>query len=144
MTRRTLGLLLLAVACKEAPISGSPDAGQSSLAGKWQGVQSVDPNGQGNLARLELEGAPGGQVRGALDVSYGMDANDLATIGFLSGPAQGGTFIRATSFLADGGLEPRLTMTVTASQSLNHIDWVEQQQTLDGGPLPVYYRLDRQ
>jgi hypothetical protein len=143
MTRRILGLLVLAVACKEAPIGGSPDAGQSSLAGKWQGVQSVDPNGPGALARMELENAPRGQVRGVLNVSFDMDASDLGTIGQVAGPAQGGTFARGPP-LPDGGLQAKYTMTVTASQSLNHIDIVEQQQTLDGGPLPVYYRMDRQ
>jgi hypothetical protein len=143
MTRRAFGLLLLAVACKEAPISGSPDAGQSSLAGKWQGVSSVDPNGQGALARMELENAPGGQVRGVLNVSFDMDASDLGTIGSVAGPAQGGTFARGPP-LPDGGLQTKYLMTVTASPSLNHIDIVEQQKTLDGGPLPVYYRMDRQ
>ena len=63
--------------------------------------------------------------------------------GHLSGPAQGGTFTRG-HFLPDGGIQPQITMTVSASQSLNHIDIVEQETTLDGGPLPVYYRFDRQ
>lgn len=142
MTRRVVGLLLLAVACKEAPIGGSPDAGQSSLAGTWQGVQSAEPNGDGNLARMELENAPGGQVRGALQVSYGMDANDLGTIGRMAGPAQGGAFVRGP-LLPDGGFEARYMMTVTASQSLNHLEMVEQHQVPNGGPFPVYYRLDR-
>ena len=143
MTKRVLWILLFAAGCKEAPIGPSPDAGQSSIAGTWQGVQSVESNGQGNLARMELENALGGQVRGVLQVSYEMDANDLGTIGRLAGPAQGGTFARGP-LLPDGGFERRYTMTVFASPSLNHIDIVEQQQTLDGGPLPVYYRMDRQ
>jgi hypothetical protein len=92
---------------------------------------------------MELETAPGGLVRGALHVSYGMDANDLGTIGIVGGPAQGGTFARGTP-LPDGGVQAQYTMTVTASSSFDHIDMVEQQTTLDGGPLPVYYRLDRQ
>ena len=87
MTRRILYLLLLAVGCKEAPVNPSSAAGQSSLAGTWQGVQSVQPNGQGSFARLELENAPGGRVIGVLQVSYGMDANDLGTIGTVAGPA---------------------------------------------------------
>ena len=94
MTRYALWLLVLAVACKEAPVNPSRDAGQSSLAGKWQGVSSVAPNGQGALARMELENAPGGQVRGVLNVSFDMDASDLGTIGVVAGPAQGGTFAR--------------------------------------------------
>ncbi len=92
---------------------------------------------------MELENAPGGRVIGVLQVSYGMDANDLGTIGTVAGPALGGAFARGP-LLPDGGFETRYTMTVTASPSLNHIDMVEQQQTLDGGPLPVYYRMDRQ
>jgi len=143
MTRGVFGLLLLAVACKEAPVSGSHDARQSSLAGRWQGVQSVDPNGQGALVRMELENAPGGQVKGVLNASFDMDASDLGTIGLVAGPAQGGTFARGPP-LPDGGMQTKYTMTVTASSSLNHIDIVEQQQTLDGGPLPIYYRMDRQ
>ncbi len=143
MTRCTIGLLLLAVACKEAPITGSNDARQSSLAGIWQGVQSVDPNGPGALARMELENAPGGQVRGVLDVSFDMDASDLGTIGLVAGPAQGGNFSRGP-LLPDGGFETRYTMTVTASQSFNHLEIVEQHKDLDGGTLPVYYRMDRQ
>jgi hypothetical protein len=143
MARRLFGLLLLAVACKEAPVSGSHDAGQSSLAGKWQGVSSVDPNGQGALAKMELENAPGGQVRGVLNVSFDMDASGLGTIGLVAGPAQGGTFARGPP-LPDGGFQTKYMMTVTASSSLNHIDIVEQVQTLDGGPLPIYYRMDRQ
>jgi hypothetical protein len=144
MTKRVLWILLLAAGCKEAPpIGPSPDAGHSSLAGKWEGVQSIEPNGQGNLARMELENASGGQVRGVLQVSYEMDANDLGTIGRLAGPAQGGTFARGP-YRPDGGFETQYTMTVTASPSLNHIDMVEQHQVPDGGPFPVYYRMDRQ
>ena len=143
MTRRVFGLLLLAVACKETPTGGSPDAAQTSLAGTWLGVQSTEPNADGDLARMVLENAPGGQVRGALQVSYGMDAHDLGTIGRLAGPAQGGAFTHGP-LLPDGGFEARYAVTVTASQSLNHIDMVEQYQLLDAGTYPVYYRFDRQ
>jgi hypothetical protein len=147
MTRPLLSLvvLLLVAGCKEAPVNQqSSSAGQSTLAGTWQGVQSLDPNGgQGSFARMYLDDAPGGRVTGALQVSYGMDAADLGTIGHLSGPAQGGTFARG-HFLPDGGIQTQITMRVTATQSLNHIDMVEQQVTLDGGSLPVYYRFDRQ
>ena len=82
-------------------------------------------------------------MRGVLSVSFDMDASDLGTIGFVAGPAQGGTFARGPP-LPDGGLQTKYLMTVTASPSLNHIDIVEQVQTLDGGPLPIYYRMDRQ
>lgn len=144
MTRCVFGLLLLAFACKEAPIGGPPDAGNAAtLAGSWQGVQSVELNGQGNLARMELENAPGGQVRGALQVSYEMDAADLGTIGRVAGPAKGGTFSRGP-LIPDGGFETAYTLSVTASPSLNHIDMVEQHTDLDGGKFPVYYRMDRQ
>ncbi len=143
MTRQLLTFLIFTVGCKEAPVNQSSDAGQSSLAGAWQGIQSALPNGQGNLAQMELQNAPGGRVTGALRVSYGMDANDLGVIGFVAGPALGGTFARGL-LLPDGGIQTQITMAVTASPSLNHIDMVEQQATLDGGPLPVYYRLDRQ
>lgn len=142
MTRRAFGFLLLAVACKEAPIGGSPDAGNSSLAGTWQGVQSIEPNGQGNLAKMVLENAPGGQVRGVLQVSE-TGPNDLGTIGHLAGPAQGGTFSRGP-LLPDGGFATQYTLSIAASPSLNHIDGVEQHSDLDGGTFPVYYRLDRQ
>ncbi|MGZ6077016.1 MAG: hypothetical protein ACXWK6_04340 [Myxococcaceae bacterium] len=143
MTRRALCFLFLAVGCKEAPVNRSSDARQSTLAGKWQGVSSVDRNGPGALARMELENAPGRQVRGVLNVSFDMDASDLGTIGQVAGPAQGGTFARGPP-LPDGGFQTRYTMTVTASPSMNHIDIVEQQATLDGGPLPIYYRMERQ
>jgi hypothetical protein len=92
---------------------------------------------------MELEDAPGGQVKGVLNASFDMDGGDIGTIGLVAGPAKGGTFARGP-LLPDGGMQPKYTMTVTASQSLNHIDMLEQQATLDGGPLPVYYRFDRQ
>ena len=144
MNGRVFGLLLLAVACKETPTrEGSPDAGShSSLAGTWVGVQSVAASGPGNLAKLRLDTAPGGQVSGVLQVSEG-DANDFGTIGTLAGPAQGGNFSRGP-LLPDGGVEARYTATVAPSSSLNHIDMVEQHKDLDGNPLPVYYRFDRQ
>src|SRR5262249_39048887 len=113
MTRRAFGFLLLAVACKEAPIGGSPDARNSSLAGTWQGVQSIEPNGQGNLAKMVLENAPGGQVRGVLQVSE-TGPNDLGTIGHLAGPAQGGTFSRGP-LLPDGGFATQYTLSIAAS-----------------------------
>jgi hypothetical protein len=72
-----------------------------------------------------------------------MDANDLGTIGRVAGPAQGGTVAHGP-LLPDGGFEARYMMTVTASQSLNHLEMVEQHQVPDGGPFPVYYRFDRQ
>ena len=81
-------------------------------------------------------------MRGVLNVSFDMDASDLGTIGVVAGPAQGGTFARGPP-LPDGGLQTKYLMTVTASRLLNHIDIVEQVQTLDGGPLPIYYRMDR-
>ena len=144
MKGRVFGLLLLAVACKETPTGGgSPDAGgHFSLAGTWVGVQSVDPNGPGNLAKLQLDTAPGGQVSGVLQISEG-DANDLGSIGTLSGPAQGGNFSRGP-LLSDGGVEARYVLTVTPSSSLNHVDMVEQHKDLDGGSFPVYYRFVRQ
>lgn len=106
------------------------------------GVQSVDPDGPGNLAKLQLDTAPGGQVSGVLQISEG-DANDLGSIGTLSGPAQGGNFSRGP-LLSDGGVEARYVLTVTPSSSLNHVDMVEQHKGLDGGSFPVYYRFDRQ
>jgi hypothetical protein len=144
MNGRVFGLLLLAVACKETPTGGgSPDAGsRSSLAGTWVGVQSVDPNGPGNLAKLQLDTAPSGQVSGLLQISEG-DANDLGSIGTLAGPGQGGNFSRGP-LLPDGGVEARYVLTVTPSSSLNHVDMVEQHKDLDGGSFPVYYRFDRQ
>lgn len=143
MNGRVFGLLLLAVACKEIPTgAGSPDAGHSSLAGTWVGVQSVEPNGPGNLAKLQLDTAPGGQVSGVLQISE-TDANDLGSIGTLAGPAQGGNFSRGP-LLSDGGVEARYVVTVTPSSSLNHVDMVEQHKDLDGGSFPVYYRMDRQ
>ena len=144
MNRRVFGLLLLAAACKKTPTGGgSPDAGgRSSLAGTWVGVQSVDPNGPGNLAKLQLDTAPGGRVSGVLQISE-TDANDLGTIGTLAGPAQGGNFSRGP-LLPDGGVEARYVLTVTPSSSLNHVDMVEQHKDLDGGSFPVYYRFDRQ
>jgi hypothetical protein len=81
-------------------------------------------------------------VSGVLQISEG-DANDFGTIGTLAGPAQGGNFSRGP-LLPDGGVEARYTATVTPSSSLNHIDMVEQHKALDGNPLPVYYRFDRQ
>ena len=144
MNGRVLGLLLLAVACKETPTGGGgPDAGShSSLAGTWVGIQSVDPNGPGNLTKLQLDTGPSGQVSGVLQVSEG-DANDLGSIGTLAGPATGGNFSRGP-LLSDGGVEARYQLTVTPSPSLNHIDMVEQHSDLDGGTFPVHYRLDRQ
>jgi hypothetical protein len=106
------------------------------------GVQSVQPNGSGNLAKLQLDAAPGGQVSGLLQVSEG-DANDFGNIGTLAGPAQGGNFSRGP-LLPDGGVEARYPLTVTPSSSLNHMDIVEQHKDLEGKPLPVYYRFDRQ
>jgi hypothetical protein len=142
MTRRVFGLLLLVLACKQAPLAGAPHAGPSSLAGTWQGVQSTERNGDGNLVKMDLENAPGGQVTGVLQASYGMDANDLGAIGRVAGPATGGAFTRGPR-LPDGGFEARFTMMVTASPSLNHIDAVEQFPLLDAGTFPVYYRSDR-
>jgi hypothetical protein len=144
MNGRAFGLLLLAVACKETPTGGGShdSGGHSSLAGTWAGVQSVDPNGPGNLAKLQLDPAPGGRISGVLQISEG-DANDLGSIGTLAGPAQGGNFSRGP-LLSDGRVEARYVLTVTPSPSLNHIDMVEQHRDLNGGTFPVYYRMDRQ
>ena len=81
MIGRVFGLLLLTVACKETPTGGgSPDVGgRSSLAGTWAGVQSVNPNGPGNLAKLQLDTAPGGQVSGVLHISRGMPTTSAAS-----------------------------------------------------------------
>lgn len=64
-------------------------------------------------------------------------------VGALYGFRDGGTlYLRNTAkLLADGGLEggTQFIGTITGS----HLEGVDQRTTLDGGPLPIYLKLDR-
>jgi hypothetical protein len=144
MKKASVLAVFIAFGCKETPVGPGPssDSGQPGGVVAWQGTQSSQQGGPGNAARIEFEQS-NGELKGMLYVAYGADAADLGPVGFLSGPAQGGAFVRASGFLPDGGARTKYPMTVTFT-SANHMEVVEQIPDIDSGTMSVYYRMDRQ
>jgi hypothetical protein len=141
-----VGALVLS-ACKgsEHPggNGGNPPPSSDTIAGVWSGSEGPLQNNLTPTARLEII-EDGGVVYAVWYSSnvFGPDGGSWP-VGALYGFRDGGTlYLRNTGKkLPDGGLEGGTPFTATITGS--HLEGVDQRTTRDGGPLPIYLKVDR-
>jgi hypothetical protein len=145
--RLILGVLLL-LACKGGGDNGGggnnpPPQGAATLTGVWTGLEGPLQSALTPTARLELI-EDGGYVTG---VWYSSDVFPDAgswPVGAFTGTRDGGfVFLRDVQrHLPDGGLADGYVLTGTFTPP-NHFEGAEIRTKRDGGPLPIYFKVDR-
>ena len=136
-----LGLVL--VGCKAADNTGGTPKQGDTVTGVWTGMEGPNLNRLTPTARLELT-EDAGSVTGVLYSSNVFPDGGTWPVGAFTGTRDGGSlFLRDVSIpLPDGGLREGFIFTGTFTPP-NHIEGVEVRAKMDGGPLPVHYKLDR-
>jgi hypothetical protein len=138
---------LVSIGCKGAEHpggnGGNPPPPSSSVAGVWTGMEGPSPSVLTPTARLELS-EDAGRVTGVLYSSNIFPDGGTWPVASFTGTRDGGSlFLRDVSIpLPDGGLQEGFVFTGTFTTP-NRLEGVEVRARMDGGPLPVYYRLDR-
>ena len=126
----------LIFACRSAGLAPVP------VTGAWVGAQGPNPERPRPGARLELL-EDGGTVLG---VWYSPDPvnGTLQPIGILTGTRDGGTLaLRNLAAIGeDGGIVGGTPFTARLT-SPDHLEALVNLTRRDGGPLPVYLKLDR-
>lgn len=146
MFRSPHKILLVALVlggCKSADSTGSTAKQGDTLTGVWTGLEGPNLNRLTPTARLELT-EDGGAVTGVLYSSNIFPDGGTWPVGSFTGTRDGGfVFLRdALIPLPDGGSEEGFVFTGTFTPP-NRLEGVEVRAKMDGGPLPVYFKLDR-
>ena len=148
MTRFELAALAsLVIGCKGSTVPSTPDSGgaSSTVTGKWSGVQGASQNRLSTAVRIELVEGDGGSISGIINVEDPPDSGSYASVGILTGYRDGGVFnlVEGAVLLPDGGAGGGYPFTGTFT-STNHLEAIEMGTKSDGGPLPIYFKLDLQ
>jgi hypothetical protein len=143
--RLIFGALVL-LGCKGTEHSGGntppPPPPGDGIAGVWAGSEGPIQSKMTPTARLEIS-EDGGIVYAVWYSSSLFPDAGSWPVGALYGFRDGGTlYLRnAAKLLPDGGLEGGTPFTATITGS--HLEGVDQRTKTDGGPLPIYLKVDR-
>ena len=136
---------LLLIGCKSSEQSGGTPKQGDSLSGVWTGLEGPNLSRLSPTARLELT-EDAGLVTGYWYSSRVFLDAGFWPVGSLYGFRDGGTLnlrnLAGATVLPDGGIIDGYVFTGTFTPP-NHLEAVEVRTKPDGGPLPIYLKLDR-
>ncbi len=139
--RKILLVALVLAGCKSTDSSTTKQG--DTLTGVWAGLEGPNLNRMTPTARLEFT-EDAGSVTGVLYSSNIFPDGGTWPVGSFTGTRDGGfVFLRDVPIpLPDGGFEEGFVFTGTFTPP-SRLEGVEVRAKMDGGPLPVYFKLDR-
>lgn len=138
--RKTFLVAFVLVACKGVDNTGGTPKQGETVTGVWTGMEGPNLNRLIPTARLELT-EDAGSVTGVLYSSNIFPDGGTWPVASFTGTRDGGfVFLREVPVPGFEGEDFVFTGTFTPP---NRLEGVEVRAKMDGGPLPVYFKLDR-